>query len=251
MLRKKTMFMVVLCLVLALSMMLVGCENAASDASESTADESSSSQDDVQADTEDSSDETSSEEILIAFCGMNDTDVFQRYVKDLFLEAGEAMEGVTVKSTDAQGNVETQLNQIDNFIAEEVDAIVVAPVDSEGTAPGIEACIAADIPVVSVVSQVAGDLCLEVRSNYYQRGQQMAEALCEVIPENGTYCLLNGTAGYTHSTEGRLGVIETFEELRPDVTLLAEMDGDYLRTEGLRITKTGCRLTVSSMQLLE
>ena len=43
------------------------------------------------------------------------------------------MDGVNLQVEDAQNDVSKQLNQIQNFIAQGVDAIIVNPVDTDAT----------------------------------------------------------------------------------------------------------------------
>ena len=67
--------------------------------------------------------------------------VSMAYFDDLFLtNLREAMSkqaketGVKLQFEDAQGDIGKQLSQIQNFIAQKVDVIVVNPVDSSATA---------------------------------------------------------------------------------------------------------------------
>ena len=76
---------------------------------------------------------------------------------DLFLTnlrgaiAAKAKEaGVNVQFEDAQGDIGKQLNQIQNFIAKKVDAIVVSPVDSSATAQMTKLIQGAGISLVYV-----------------------------------------------------------------------------------------------------
>ncbi len=56
-----------------------------------------------------------------------------------------------VHFADANLDVSKQLDQIDNFIAQKVNAIVVVPVDYDGIVPGIEKANQAGIPVISLI----------------------------------------------------------------------------------------------------
>ncbi len=61
--------------------------------------------------------------------------------------------GVTVQIEDAQNDVAKQLDQINNFIASGVSAIIVNPVDTSATQAMSDAAAAANIPLVYVNRQ--------------------------------------------------------------------------------------------------
>ena len=83
--------------------------------------------------------------------------VSMAYFDDLFLtNLREAMSaqakqaGVKLQFEDAQGDIGKQLSQIQNFIAQKVDVIVVNPVDSSATAQMTKLIKDAKIPAVYV-----------------------------------------------------------------------------------------------------
>ncbi|TGV32267.1 rhizopine-binding protein, partial [bacterium M00.F.Ca.ET.168.01.1.1] len=58
--------------------------------------------------------------------------------------------GVDIQVEDAQNDVAKQLDQVKNFIASGVDAIIVNPVDTSATQAMSDAAAAAKIPLVYV-----------------------------------------------------------------------------------------------------
>ncbi len=61
--------------------------------------------------------------------------------------------GLSVQIEDAQNDVAKQLDQINNFIASGVDAIIVNPVDTSATQAMTDAAAAAGVPLVFVNRQ--------------------------------------------------------------------------------------------------
>ncbi|MCF5256154.1 substrate-binding domain-containing protein, partial [Pseudomonas sp. PA-5-4B] len=59
-------------------------------------------------------------------------------------------DGVQLQFEDARADVVKQLSQVENFISQKVDAIIVNPVDTASTANIIKAATAAKIPLVFV-----------------------------------------------------------------------------------------------------
>ena len=68
-------------------------------------------------------------------------------------ELAKGMDGVDVQIEDAQDDVAKQLDQINNFIASGVDAIIVNPVDTSATEAMSAAAAAAGVPLVYVNRQ--------------------------------------------------------------------------------------------------
>jgi ribose transport system substrate-binding protein len=63
---------------------------------------------------------------------------------------------IEVKTTDAALDVNKQLSDLDAFIQQRVDAIVVWPLDSQAVQPALERAKAANIPVVAVYTLAGG-----------------------------------------------------------------------------------------------
>lgn len=92
--------------------------------------------------------------------------------------------GVQVQIEDAQNDVAKQLDQINNFIASGVDAIVVNPVDTSATQAMSDAAAAAGVPLVYVNRQPVNldnlpDNQAFVASNEVDSGTLETIALCD------------------------------------------------------------------------
>jgi len=92
--------------------------------------------------------------------------------------------GIQVQIEDAQNDVAKQLDQINNFIASGVDAIVVNPVDTSATQAMSDAAAAAGVPLVYVNRQPVNldnlpDNQAFVASNEVDSGTLETIALCD------------------------------------------------------------------------
>ena len=92
--------------------------------------------------------------------------------------------GLSVQIEDAQNDVAKQLDQINNFIASGVDAIIVNPVDTSATQAMSDAAAAANIPLVYVNRQPINvdtlpDNQAFVASNEVDSGTLETIALCD------------------------------------------------------------------------
>lgn len=100
------------------------------------------------------------------------------------------LDGVDVQIEDAQNDVAKQLDQINNFIASGVDAIIVNPVDTSATQAMSDAAAAAGIPLVYVNRQPINldtlpDNQAFVASNEVDSGTLETIEVCRLLAEQG------------------------------------------------------------------
>jgi inositol transport system substrate-binding protein len=77
-------------------------------------------------------------------------DNFLTVLRNGMIAQSKAMDGVELQVEDAQNDVAKQLDQINNFIASGVDAIIVNPVDTSATEAMSAAAQSAGVPLVYV-----------------------------------------------------------------------------------------------------
>ena len=103
---------------------------------------------------------------------------------------------VPIQFEDAQNDIGRQLNQIQNFIAQQVDAIIVNPVDTDATPKMTRLAVSARIPLV-YVNRLPADRQLPPRVSFVgsdeaQSGTlQMAE-VCRLLQGKGEIVVLIG-----------------------------------------------------------
>jgi ABC-type sugar transport system substrate-binding protein len=100
------------------------------------------------------------------------------------------LEGVEVQVEDAQNDVGKQLDQINNFIAAGVDAIIVNPVDTSATEAMSQAADAAGVPLVYVNRQPINvdslpDNQAFVASDERESGTLETQEVCRLLKEQG------------------------------------------------------------------
>ncbi|WP_210527449.1 substrate-binding domain-containing protein [Rubellimicrobium arenae] len=123
---------------------------------------------------------------------------FQTLLRNGISEYADTLDGVDVQVEDAQNDVARQLDQVNNFIASGVDAIIVTLVDS-AAAPAIsQAATSAGIPLVFVNLEPADlssmpDNQAYVGSNEIESGTLGAFEACKMLRAAGKAA---GAMGY-------------------------------------------------------
>ena len=128
-----------------------------------------------------------------------------------------------------------QLDQIDNFIAQKVNAIVVVPVDYDGIVPGIEKANQAGIPVISLIISSHGGKFTYVGSSNAEAGRLQGEYMHDHLPKDAKIVYLQGTLGLYHTAERQKGFEAALK--RPDVEMLAVQSADFDRAKGMQTTE--------------
>ncbi|MQB46132.1 sugar ABC transporter substrate-binding protein [Rhizobium sp. ICMP 5592] len=175
------------------------------------------------------------DKFVVGYANMADTDVFVMARKNAFIEAAKADPDVEINFTDANNDASKQLDQIDNLIAQKVNAIVVVPVDYEGIVPGVEKANKAGIPIIALGIQSAGGKYTFVGSKNIDAGVMQGEFMKANLPKDAKILYLQGTPGLYHSQERLKGFQDALQ--RPDVTTLATLTGNYDRAEGMKVTE--------------
>ena len=173
---------------------------------------------------------------VVGYTNLADTDVFTMSRKSAFDQATKADPDLNVIFTDANNDASRQLDQIDNFIAQKVNVIVVVPVDYQGIVPGVERANKAGIPVIALGIQSAGGKYTFVGSKNFDAGRLQGEFMAASLPKNAQILYLQGTPGLYHSKERLAGFTQTLAK-RPDVKVLSSLPADYDRAQGMKVTE--------------
>ena len=104
--------------------------------------------------------------------------------------------GVQIQFEDAENDIGRQLNQIENFIAQHVDAIIVNPVDTDATPRMTRLAVNAGIPLV-YVNRMPADRQLPPRvsfvgSNETESGTLQMTEVCRLLGGKGDIVVLMG-----------------------------------------------------------
>ncbi|MGR0277661.1 D-xylose ABC transporter substrate-binding protein [Marinomonas dokdonensis] len=130
--------------------------------------------------------------------------------RDLFTEAAEAM-GAKVYTQSANGNVNTQISQVENMISRGVDVLVIVPENGEVLGNVLAEAKSEGIKVLAYDRLIKfADIDLYVSFDNIRVGEMQAEALLERKP-TGNYFLLGGSPTDNNAKmfrQGQMNVIQ-------------------------------------------
>jgi galactofuranose transport system substrate-binding protein len=137
--------------------------------------------------------------------------------------------------TNANSQASKQISDIRDMIAQDVDAIIVAPLLEEGMDPALNAAHEAGIPVFLIDRETAGKPCEDyitfMGSDFYKQGKRAADLLANFTNEKAQVAVLEGTPGASVTIDRTQGFEKQLKQY-PDMKIVASQTGEFLRTKG-------------------
>jgi inositol transport system substrate-binding protein len=152
------------------------------------------------------------------------------------MEAKAAELGVTVNIVAAQEKTDVQLGQVETFVSQGVDAIVVIPVDTDAAGPMTEKAQAAGIPLVYVnrrPSELPSGVPY-VGSDSLFAGTVEMEELAKLAGGKGNVVILQGDPANEAAILRTQGCNDVVGK-NPGMTVTKTQAGNWYREEGLSI----------------
>ena len=144
--------------------------------------------------------------------------------------------GVELIVSDAQNDAATQQDDVQNFVTQQVDAILVNPVDSEAVVPAVQAANQADIPVIALDRGASGgEIATLIASDNVEGGGLAGEELIELVG-SGPVAQLEGIPGASPTRDRGQGFEEAINA-QDAVELVASQTANFDRAEGLNVTE--------------
>lgn len=147
---------------------------------------------------------------------------------------------VKVQFEDAQGEIGRQLSQIQDFIAQKVDAMVVNPVDSLATPEMTRLATSARIPLVYVnrppAERELPKGVVFVGSDEKVPGKLQGEEIARLLNKKGNVAIMMGELA-TGPADQRTGGVERVLAQFPDMKVVRKQIANWQRNEAMDVMK--------------
>jgi len=163
-------------------------------------------------------------------------DLWLTTLRDAMTAYAESQPGVELIAVDSKEDVAVQLGQVENFVAQGVDAIIVIPANTDAVEPMTKAAQDAGIPLV-YVNRKPADLpegVAYVGSDSIDAGIFQAEWLAEKLGGKGNVVIMQGNLAQEAAQQRTAGVKQVFEKY-PDIKIIKEDTGNWSRDQGLAL----------------
>lgn len=136
---------------------------------------------------------------------------------------------------DAESKPDKQAAQLDSFIAQKVDAVIINPCDAEALIPGVKAVVDAGIPCITLSSDVSQDVGqIWVGSANFDGGKLAAEYAKEITGGEADVAVLRLMLG-AFAEIGRQEGYEAVINDTPGMNIVFDQSGNAQREEGMAI----------------
>lgn len=154
-------------------------------------------------------------------------------VKDA-MEARAKEKNVELIVNDAQRTAEKQVQQIETFISQKVDAIILNPCEVEASSPAIAKAKAAGIPIINVNSETSATPDGFVGSRDEQAGEIAMEQIAKLLSGKGNIVMIDGYMGQAAQIKRAIGAKNILAKY-PDIKVLAEQTAEWDRAKAMSL----------------
>jgi inositol transport system substrate-binding protein len=175
--------------------------------------------------------------IKIGVAMSNFDDVWLTYVRDAITKWAKAHPDVELTIVDGADDTAKQVGQVENFLAQGVDAVVILPVDSSATGPVTKAVLKAG-KVLVYVNRKPENLPKGVvycGSKSIEAGIMNMEELGKAMGGKGNLAILMGALNHEAAIGRTDGIKQVVKEKFPDIKVTREQTGNWQRVQGKTI----------------
>lgn len=181
----------------------------------------------------------SKDQYVFGYTSMTQNNPFFQVLEKAIREKVEA-NGDKLITTNPAMNVELQINQIEDMIAQGIDAIFLNPVDWEGIRPALVMLEEAGIPIINYDTEVKDFkyVTAYVGSDNKNAGRVAGEDLVRKFPEGGKIAVLDSPtmnsindriAGFMEAIEGKNFEIVAQQDAKGDLETALDLTEDILQ----------------------
>lgn len=151
-----------------------------------------------------------------------------------------AANDVSLDIQSGNGDLSAQISIVEQFIAQQVDMILIAPSDPRGIVPVIRQANAANIPVMAVNTKAdtttGAKVITYVGVDDYVFGQRQGDLLAQALGGKGKVAYILGKLGTSAQLAREAGLMDTLKKY-PGITIVGRQAADWDNAKALGITQ--------------
>jgi galactofuranose transport system substrate-binding protein len=145
------------------------------------------------------------------------------------------------KTTNGQSQFNKQISDVQQLIAQGAQALVIAPLNSDGWEPVIQQASARHIPIITVDRKINATACKDyvtfIGSDFYQQGKRAADQMIKALGGKGKVAILLGASGNNVTTDRTNGFKDELRQRAPGIQITFEQTGEFAREKGQQVTE--------------
>ncbi|MFD5244347.1 ABC transporter substrate-binding protein [Amycolatopsis sp. NPDC058340] len=137
--------------------------------------------------------------------------------------------------TNAQSDLNKQVSDIKSLLDRGAQLLIVAPLNSDGLQPALDAAKAKKVPVITIDRKVTSQPCTDyltfIGSNFVEQGKRAAQEMVKATGGTGKVAILLGASGNNVTTDRTKGFKDEIAATT-GIQIVAEQTGEFDRSKG-------------------
>lgn len=200
-------------LLLALTLLVAGCNQSTSNSNEST--------------------NADGKKLTIGATMLAMEHEFVVNVHDEMVKQAEK-DGVELITVDAERSALKQVEQVESFIGQNVDAIILNPAEVEACSPAVTKALAAGIPIINVNSETSAKPTAFVGSDDVEAGRIAMQHIADKLGGKGNVLMMEGYMGQAGQIKRAQGAQEVLKKY-PGLKLLTQQTAGWDRAKAMEL----------------
>jgi len=142
--------------------------------------------------------------------------------------------GVDLITVDAERSALKQVEQVESFIAQKVDAIIMNPCEVEASSPAVAKALAAKIPIINVNSETSTKPSAFVGSDDVESARMAMTFIAEKLGGKGNVVMMHGYMGQAAQIKREQGAREILKQY-PGLKLIAHQTAEWDRAKAMSL----------------
>jgi len=148
---------------------------------------------------------------------------------------------------DAERSAIKQVEQVENFINQQVDAIILNPCEFEASSPAVVKAKQAGIPIINVNSSTKEEPDAWVGSDDKESAAMAIDFLAKKLGNKGNIVIIQGYLGQAAQLDRDKGATEALKKY-PGIKVLATQSAEWDRAKGMSLMENWIQLHGQQIQ---
>lgn len=140
--------------------------------------------------------------------------------------------GIELILVDAEHSPLKQIEQVESFISQKIDVIIMNPCEVEASSPAVTKALAAKIPIINVNSATSIAPTAFVGSDDRESGRIAMKFIAEKLGGKGNVVMIHGFMGQAAQIQREDGAKEILKQY-PDLKLIANQTAEWDRAKSM------------------
>ena len=146
-------------------------------------------------------------------------------------------DNIDLQFASADDSDEKQIEQINKFVADGIDLLIVAPNQAASVSPAIDAAFDKGIPVIVFDRKTNSQkFTAYIGADNYEMGRMMGEFISKSLRGQGRVLEIMGLKGSSPAIDRHKGFMDALKS-RPNITVVASLQGDWTEQSAINAIK--------------